>query len=585
MSSSPVSYNISFGGQSGTIPGGAQNISLSIAAGSGGSGGFDSGGPGGGGGNGRSGNFTIPTSNSNRSFTGRWGARGSNGPGGTGAAVGGPGGNIAGGSGKGGKGGDDGTSGWSGCGAGGGAASVFYLGGNIVVTAGGGGGGGGGSYSCGGAQRPGGTGGTGGGFSSGGVGLSNGGGGGSPGGGDGGGGGGGGGGSSGGGGGGQGVDCNYGGGGGGGGTSRYNSSKVSFVNQSTNSGNGSMTLSFTVTIAEITSFTISPNTIIAGQSATLSWNTADSTSRSINQGIGSVGVSGSTTISPGSSRTYTMTAIGLAGNDTADASITVYPPTIATISASPNSIIVGQNSTLSWVVSGAGGTTASINQGIGAVVLTSNTSVSPSTSTTYTINASGLGGTDSDSVTISVYQLPEISYNVPTNIDYGDTLQFPVTYRYASGGVNGTITYTMRNSTTGANQTQVQNVFLSGTSSDESGAEKTGNVVANIPYGLHGVFAIDISLSSNGAGGVTNQVETINVNVDELPDNITIPNSLEQIPSDDVEAPDFDIVLSDPIVVSDIDVAVEIKSNKPIQVRFDDDDPLINSNWYDVRPN
>jgi hypothetical protein len=344
-----------------------------------------------------------------------------------------------------------------------------------------------------------------------------------------------------------------------------------------------MTLSFTVTIAEITSFTISPNTIIAGQSATLSWNTADSTSRSINQGIGSVGVSGSTTISPGSSRTYTMTAIGLAGNDTADASITVYPPTIATISASPNSIIVGQNSTLSWVVSGAGGTTASINQGIGAVVLTSNTSVSPSTSTTYTINASGLGGTDSDSVTISVYQLPEISYNVPTNIDYGASVGFVVTYRYATGGVNGTAVYSVRNPTTGSFITVSQNISLPGTTSDQSGGAITGNVNLSIPWTVQGVFGVEISLAASGGGGTTNVSNSIDVNIDELPDSITIDPSLNQVPTDNVLAPDQESVLSDPIIVGDIDVAVEIRSDKPIKVKFDDADPLIEANWNDVR--
>ena len=33
----------------------------------------------------------------------------------------------------------------------------------------------------------------------------------------------------------------------------------------------------------------------------------------------------------------------------------------------------------------------------------------------------------------------------------------------------------------------------------------------------------------------------------------------------------------------DIDISVEIKANEPIQVRFDDDDPDLNTSWYDVR--
>ena len=75
----------------------------------------------------------------------------------------------------------------------------------------------------------------------------------------------------------------------------------------------------------------------------------------------------------------------------------------------------------------------------------------------------------------------------------------------------------------------------------------------------------------------------IGVNIDELPDNITVPDNLDELPEDQVEAPDESLVVSDPIVITDIDLAAEIKSNFPIQVRFDDDDPDIENNWYDVR--
>ena len=68
-----------------------------------------------------------------------------------------------------------------------------------------------------------------------------------------------------------------------------------------------------------------------------------------------------------------------------------------------------------------------------------------------------------------------------------------------------------------------------------------------------------------------------------IPDNITIPDSLGVVPEDQVVAPDNDDVLSDPIVIDDIDVAAEIKSNRPIKVRFDDNDPAIESNWKDLR--
>ena len=100
---------------------------------------------------------------------------------------------------------------------------------------------------------------------------------------------------------------------------------------------------------------------------------------------------------------------------------------------------------------------------------------------------------------------------------------------------------------------------------------------------MHGTFAIAFTAVASGGGGSNSQNTNIGVNIDELPDNITIPDNLEELPLDQVEAPDESLVVSDPIVITDIDLAAEIKSNFPIQVRFDEDDPDIENNWYDLR--
>lgn len=592
MANSSVNIDVPGGGQSSTIPAGAQNIVLTIAGARGGSGGFDSGGPGGSYGNGRYGQFSIPSSTSNRTWAGYIGYVGGNGPGGSGAVNGASGGSLPGQTvGLGGRGGDDGTSGWSGCGGGGGAASVFYLNDVRVVTAGGGGAGGGGSFSCGGAQRPGGNGTNAGGWTTGTtVNLVTGGNGTSKGGGDGGGGGGGGGGHTAGGGGGAGTDCSSGAGGGSGGGSRYNSNVLSRTDtgDNTNDGNGYINLSYTLTVAEITSFTIDKTSIINnGETATLSWSVVDSESQSIDSGIGAVGVTGTRTVSPTASTTYTLTAVGLAGNDTASVTLTVYQPVVAILRADgqnvTKAITRGQSAELQWVVTGDANQ-ASINQGIGNVLLTSVRDVSPTTTTTYTLSASGLGGSDVDDVTVVVNQPPELSFSAPLSINYGESLSIPVTYRYATNGVNVIAVYTQRNPATG-NSTTVQETFtLSGTASDETGAALTNDANFSVPWGLHGTFGISLTLTSSGAGGSNTQTATINVIVDETPDNITIPDNLGELPNDQVAAPDEETVVSDPIIVTDIDVAAEIKANRPIQVRFDDDDPEIQSNWYDVRP-
>ena len=587
MSQQRVTVNFSFGGSSGIIPAGARNIGMQIGGARGGSGGFDAGGPGGSYGSGRFGTFTIPTSSSDRAWQAYIGAVGSNGPGGSGAAVGGPGGNLAGrSSGNGGKGGDDGTSGWSGCAGGGGAASVFRLAGARVVTAGGGGGGGGGSFSCGGPNRPGGNGGTAGGWTTGNPGLANGGAGGNKGGGDGGGGGGGGGGHTGGGGAGPGQDCQYGGGGGGGGSSRYNSSVLSLVGQGTVNGNGFGSLQYDLKVAEINYFQLNKTSIIAGESANLSWSVTDSESQSIDQGIGAVTAIDDRDVSPTGTTTYTLTAIGQAGNDSAQAILTVYQPVVANLRANgqdvETSITRGQFANLDWVVTGDA-SQASIDQGIGAVLLTSNQNVNPTSTTTYTLSASGLGGSDVDGVIIRVNQPPELSYSAPLQINYGDSLSIDFTYRYATGGVSINAIYTQRDPNTGNQVNVTQNISLPGTSSDESGSEVTNTATFAIPWTLHGTFGIAFTASASGGGGSNVQNSSIGVVVDEAPDNITIPDNLDELPLEQVAAPDESLVVSDPIVVTDIDVAAEIKSNFPIQVRFDNDDPDLESSWNDVR--
>ncbi len=77
----------------------------------------------------------------------------------------------------------------------------------------------------------------------------------------------------------------------------------------------------------IESFTASPATITAGESATLSWGLVISADRAeIDNGIGGVATPGSTTVSPTTTTTYTMTATCGAKVTTAQVTITVNAP-------------------------------------------------------------------------------------------------------------------------------------------------------------------------------------------------------------------------------------------------------------------
>ena len=139
-----------------------------------------------------------------------------------------------------------------------------------------------------------------------------------------------------------------------------------------------------------------PSTITKGDSSTLSWTTNNAESASINQSIGSVSTgSGERSVSPNSSRTYTMTVLNEDGKDaTCSTTVTVEDtpdpepkPVCKDFSAYPHTITKGDSSTLNWDVKHAH--TITINQGVGEVTNKSEQVVSPAQNTTYTLTAYG----------------------------------------------------------------------------------------------------------------------------------------------------------------------------------------------------
>ena len=148
----------------------------------------------------------------------------------------------------------------------------------------------------------------------------------------------------------------------------------------------------TVIYPPTVSLSASPQTIQAGQSATLAWSSSNADAITIDNGIGIVGANGSMTVSPAQTTTYTITASGTAGTVTSSATVTVIiPAPTVSISATPQTILAGQSAALTWNSANAG--TVTIDQGIGSVSPSGSLSVSPTQTTTYNITATGPGGT------------------------------------------------------------------------------------------------------------------------------------------------------------------------------------------------
>jgi peptidoglycan-associated lipoprotein len=81
--------------------------------------------------------------------------------------------------------------------------------------------------------------------------------------------------------------------------------------------------------APTATLTASPNVIQQGQTTTLSWQTTNSTDITIT-GVGAVSASGSSSVTPDTSTTFTLEAKGPGGTQDASARVTVNPTMVST---------------------------------------------------------------------------------------------------------------------------------------------------------------------------------------------------------------------------------------------------------------
>src|SRR5207237_862484 len=121
----------------------------------------------------------------------------------------------------------------------------------------------------------------------------------------------------------------------------------------------------------ISSFTATPPSIISGQSSTLAWSTKPTVNAvSIDNGVGSFGPNGSTSVHPTSTTFYVLTATGTANGNLVQKGVTVTvappPPSISSIAPTHGPIAGGTSVTINGTnLSGVtsvtfGGTTATL---------------------------------------------------------------------------------------------------------------------------------------------------------------------------------------------------------------------------------
>ncbi len=165
------------------------------------------------------------------------------------------------------------------------------------------------------------------------------------------------------------------------------------------------------------SLVANPVSIVSGDSSTLTWSSLNATSCT-GAGFDTNGtLSGSISVSPLSTTTYSVSCVGLSGTANATAGITVTPPPVPSISlvASPTAIIAGGTSTLNWTATNATSCSASWTS-ISAT--TGSELVAPSTTTTYDMSCVGPGGTIvvSAAVTVGSQQSLGLAWDAPADI-------------------------------------------------------------------------------------------------------------------------------------------------------------------------
>jgi hypothetical protein len=190
-----------------------------------------------------------------------------------------------------------------------------------------------------------------------------------------------------------------------------------------------------------------------------------------------------------------------------------------------------------------------------------------------------LGGSDSDSISLTVYQIPTLSVTVPETLDYGVNGTFTYSSQYADISLNAKIYYRYA---TGSpvliSDTNLPKASSSQLSAPDNQTKASGTIDLDMQYDDFGPRYVDVVMTATGNGGAVTISREIVINIDETPDNIIIPEKEDAFKSQDpVFAPETEI-LSEFLLVDDIDIPVEIKANSPIQVDINGQ-----NNWQNLR--
>lgn len=262
------------------------------------------------------------------------------------------------------------------------------------------------------------------------------------------------------------------------------------------------------TAPSISSFGLTPSTIVSGSTATLSWASSDATSCTASGAwSGNKSSSGSETVGPfttsaTTTQTFTLTCVNGVGSDVESLVLTVLPsqtvvtnPVVSSFSVSPSTITSGSSASLTWATTGATSCTAS-GSWSGAVATAGTQTVGPfttsaTTTETFILTCANSVGTTTGSAVLTVVPV-SIVVTAPS------ITSLSVSPNPIASGANATLTW----ATTGATSCTASGSW-SGTVAS-SGSQVVG------PFTVTAVTTESFTLAcTNSAGSATSTTSLV----------------------------------------------------------------------------
>ena len=163
--------------------------------------------------------------------------------------------------------------------------------------------------------------------------------------------------------------------------------------------------------ASCSGFSANPTSILSGQSSTLSWSCQNATSCTGTNFSTGGATSGTQSVAPSSSTTYSLSCNGAGGNASVNVNVTVNPPASLHLSAQ-SPVKLSTTSTLTWSainiqsgscrISGTNGDTFSLSGTSGT-----KTSSALTTETVYTLTCTDLNSIATSSAPVTVKLVPK----------------------------------------------------------------------------------------------------------------------------------------------------------------------------------